>query len=476
VSDQAEGWAIRRVGDVFDCWGGLTPSTSTKGYWGGKIPWVSSKDIKEWRVSSGTNFVTRRALSETRLKVCRPGSILIVVRSGILAHTLPVAIADAPLVVNQDLKVLDSGDDGLNEWLALHLIATEREILNRNRKEGTTVQSIRVDELLDLDLEIPPVAERRRIVDQVAQLRRQVDSGRDRLAAVRELTVRLRQSLLAAACSGRLTKDWRQKVKRARMSEARDAEEIELDESLPSLPAIPDSWTYARVGEVTEGLKYGSNAKALSELRNGVPMLRMSNVQEGQLDLSDLKYVRRNTAVLKEFGLRRGDILFNRTNSPELVGKAAVVDTNAEMVFASYLIRVRLKSRAVLPDYLCAWIGSPWGRHWARAVRTDGVSQSNINGTKLSQMPLPLAPLDEQREIVRRVKQIGVLIARIEQNAERAEALADSLGPAIIAKGFRAELTDTEASRARNRGGRYESADSFLARLKRPRVNTRMSR
>src|SRR6266404_490801 len=102
--DLPEGWAEMRVADYFESWGGMTPSTSEESYWGGKVPWVSSRDIKQWRVLKGQESITKKALAETRLRLCPIGSVLVVVRSGILAHTLPIAVADAEVTINQDLK------------------------------------------------------------------------------------------------------------------------------------------------------------------------------------------------------------------------------------------------------------------------------------------------------------------------------------------------------------------------------------
>ena len=129
----------------------------------------------------------------------------------------------------------------------------------------------------------------------------------------------------------------------------------------------------------------------------------MGNIQEGSIDITDLKYIPANTESLSNFFIETGDILFNRTNSPELVGKSAVYNEKLHAVFASYLVRVRPNCNLILSDYLCCWINGMWGRQWAQIIRTDGVSQSNINAQKLSVMPIPLPPLAEQHEIVRRV-------------------------------------------------------------------------
>jgi type I restriction enzyme, S subunit len=161
-----------------------------------------------------------------------------------------------------------------------------------------------------------------------------------------------------------------------------------------------------------------------------------------------------------------GDILFNRTNSPELVGKAAVYDADLPAVFASYLIRLRCDDQLVQSRYVCWWINSPWGRWWARTVRTDGVSQSNINATTLQAMPLPLPPVEEQAEIVRRVEALFKLADAIEKRLAAATAQAEKLTQAILAKAFRGELVPTEAELARREGRPYEPASTLLERIR----------
>ena len=158
-----EGWALGRVDDYFQSWGGTTPSTSVSRFWDGTIPWISSKDVKKPRITSGTHFVTETALEESRLRVCPRGSVLVVIRSGVLVHTFPVAITDGEVVINQDLKAFVSPNLTLNEWLALALRALAPSILEANRKDGTTVQSIRFDQLKDLRVAIPPLAEQREL-------------------------------------------------------------------------------------------------------------------------------------------------------------------------------------------------------------------------------------------------------------------------------------------------------------------------
>lgn len=465
MSALPDGWAEARVGELFQCWGGMTPSTGVEAYWGGSTPWVSSKDVRGIRIDGGTETVTAKALAETRLRRCRPGTVVLVVRSGVLAHSLPVAVTTREVVVNQDIKALDSGCDQLNEWLAFYLLACEREILQATRKEGTTVQSIRVKELLQRRVPVAPLAEQGRIVTRVEALLDQVDSIRDRLAKGQMILKRFRQAVVGAACSGRLTENWRRAHPntRARVEEA-TPEELE---SVHRLPDCPDEWVMTTVGSIAERIQYGTSVKA-HDTGSGVPILRMGNIQEGHLDLTELKYVT-SAEGQEAFFVREGDILFNRTNSPELVGKAAVANGAARMLFASYLIRVRVDPKVALPEYVCSWINSPWGREWARVVRTDGVSQSNINSSKLAAMLIPLPSLGEQQEIVRQLRMIlnsaGAIDGRVLTAVKRVEGAVQ----ALLSKAFSGALVPTEAEVARAEEREYEPAASLLERIRRER-------
>ena len=400
------------------------------------MPWISSKDVKTWRVAKGTEFVTSKALAETRLRPCKRGSVLVVVRSGVLAHTLPVAIADADAVVNQDLKVLDCGDVGLNYWLALELKACEREILSRNRKDGTTVQSIRVDELLDLELRVPPANEQRRIIDRVEELLRGVNACLDHLANVPGILRRFRQSVLEAACSGRLTEDWRSSI------------------------GIDAPWTENTVGQVTDHIQYGYTAAAKPG-GAGPKFLRITDIQNGMVDWSQVPTCAVSSADEAKFRLKAGDILFARTGAT--TGKSFLIRDVPRAVFASYLIRMRA-GKTVLPSFLYLFFQTPV--YWSQISGSlSGNAQPGCNATKLSGLTLSVPPLAEQEEIVRRANKLLDFAGVVERRVTRSNMFGETLRQSIIAKAFKGELVPTEAELARVERKDYESAEALLQRI-----------
>jgi type I restriction enzyme S subunit len=237
-----------------------------------------------------------------------------------------------------------------------------------------------------------------------------VDACRERLDRVPGILQSFRRSVLQAATDGQLTEQWRN------------------DE--------PHVWPTVRLDAVATGFSYGSAAKSAAQ--GDVPVLRMGNIQGGRLDWNNLVFTSEKAEITK-YALAPGDVLFNRTNSPELVGKTAVYKGERPAIYAGYLIRVRCTDR-LLPDYLNYCLGSPAGRDYCWQVKSDGVSQSNINATKLAAFEFLLPPLEEQREIVRRVESLFALADAIEARYQVARAQVEKLTPALLAKAFRGEL------------------------------------
>lgn len=280
---------------------------------------------------------------------------------------------------------------------------------------------------------LAPLAEQTRIADKLDALLSRVDAACERLSRVPELLKRFRQSVLAAATSGELTEDWR--------------------------GGAEAEWETVALKDVAADFSYGSAAKSAKEGK--APVLRMGNIQNGLLTWEDLLFTS-DKAEIAKYKLSTGDVLFNRTNSPELVGKTAVFRGEREAIYAGYLIRVRC-SEKLLPDFLSFCLNGPIGLHWRWEVKTDGVSQSNINATKLAAFEIELPSTDEQREIVRRVEALFALADKVQAQYEAVRARVDKLTPALLAKAFRGELVPQDPN--------DEPADKLLERLLASKAN-----
>nr|WP_282460287.1 restriction endonuclease subunit S [Cobetia sp. 1CM21F] len=252
---------------------------------------------------------------------------------------------------------------------------------------------------------------------------------------------RFRQSVLAAAISGKLTEEWR------------GTEHLE-------------GWINGELNDFIHKPSYGTSSKSKKEGK--VPVLRMGNLQNGKLDWKDLAYTS-NDAEIKKYRLEHGDVLFNRTNSPELVGKTSIFKGERESIYAGYLIRVRCLETLV-PDFLNYHLNSPSARQYCHAVKSDGVSQSNINAKKLGAYPLSCPPIEEQTEIVRRVDQLFTFADQVEQRVKEAQGRVNNLTQSILAKAFRGELTAEWREQHPELISGENSASALLARIQAERA------
>lgn len=257
------------------------------------------------------------------------------------------------------------------------------------------------------------------------------------LALVKEL----RQAYLREAMQGKLVaQDERdepagillEKIK-AEKERLIAEKKIKRDKHLPPINAeevpfeIPSNWTWCRLGEISTNVEYGTSEKGDLNSKD-IAVLRMNNIQSGKVILENLKYVKATIEDLPRLYLKNNDLLFNRTNSYELVGKAGVFKGESdEITFASYLIRVQF-SDFVSVDFANYYINSIQCRE--TQIEPDIIQQNgqaNFNGTKLKNIIVPLPPLAEQKRIVAKLEKLIKSCDELEANIRHARANADQL-------------------------------------------------
>ncbi len=202
---------------------------------------------------------------------------------------------------------------------------------------------------------------------------------------------------------------------------------------------LENGWSTGQLGDYVVDDCYGTSEKTTDD-KSGIPILRMGNIQNGRLDLYDLKFLHLDIRERSKLLLSHGDILVNRTNSAELVGKCAVFDLEGEYSFASYLIRLRLDLGKAEPKLIALYINSPAGRVYMFNERRQMTGQANVNATKLKALPTVLPPLTEQRRIVNYLDDLQAKVDALKQLQAKTQAELDSLLPSILDKAFKGEL------------------------------------
>lgn len=344
-----------------------------------------------------------------------------------------VLIADQPGYCTTEIVPIEAGAQLDNRYLYYWLKHPAFLKYVAAESHGMNMPRLGTDSAKAAPFVLAPRNEQTRIADQLDKLLDRIQSCNDRLDAIPALLKRFRQAVLDAATSGSLTEEWNAENK--------------------------PTWTAVRLSDVAGEFSYGSAAK--SSKTGSVPVLRMGNIQSGRLDWTDLVFTSDQQEIDK-YRLRKGDVLFNRTNSPELVGKTAVYQGEREAIYAGYLIRVRCLP-TLLPEYLNYCLSSKAGRSYCWSVKSDGVSQSNINAKKLAAFEFLLPSIQEQAEIICRVDNLQKIADRIEASYLAAKSQAQRLTSLLLAKAFRGDLVPQDSE--------DESADLLLMRIKDNREN-----
>ena len=457
------GWRWEALGSLGTWSGGGTPSKARPDFWiDGTVPWVSPKDMKRPLIDSSEDAITVAAVNGSSAKMISAGSVLCVMRSGILRHTFPVAVNTIDVTLNQDMRALTPRSDIDPRYLAYYLRFTGNTVLHTASKAGTTVNSI---EASRLDRHAVPVVDfdrQRTIVARIDELFAEIDEGEAALARARDDLATWRKALLKAAVTGELTADWRaanspsetgfklvDKVladRRARWNaEPKNKGKRYKEPTTPdggTLPGLPADWCWATMDQLSWSSGYGTSERCSIE-HTGTPVLRIPNVRWGTISLDNLKYTAAPIALDEGRELSIGDLLIVRTNgSDDLIGRAALVLTPPPETtyFASYLIRLRLLGSMELLQWVALLIDSPVFRASVLRSIASSAGQYNLSLSKIDTFAVPIPPIDEVGAVISRLQSAQADAADGERALHDASATAATLRQSILAAAFRGEL------------------------------------
>ena len=396
---------MTRLRDLGDWSGGNTPSKANAAYWtDGTIPWVSPKDMKVDEVTSSEDRVSEAALKQGRVSIVPEGSVLVVTRSGILSHTLPVAVTKTPVTINQDLKALTPKTGVLPKYVAHALRGASRRILKECSKHGTTVASIETNTLLDFEIPLVDVDEQNRIVAEIEKQFSRLDEAVANLKRVKANLRNLRASALNSACEG----PW---------------------------PSI-EFGLLAR--DTLVGLDRGRDQQR--SVGPGHRYVKMNNVSmDGEIQPEGIVYVDASSQEATRYALRSGDILFNTRNSVELVGKSAIVPPELEgALYNNNLMRIRTTPE-IDSAFLAMQMCTPAFRRQLEKVKRATTSVAAIYLKDLVRLPVIVPPVTEQCRIVAEVERRLSIIREVAAEAERNSQRAQALRQAVLQRAFAGE-------------------------------------
>lgn len=404
------------------------------------------------RISDAQDHITREAVEKSATSLVSAGSILIVFRSGILKHTLPVAVTEREVALNQDLKAVTPSDEVRSDFLAMALKAFEQEILQTCCKSGTTVQNIEMPAFLRFQIPLPPLDEQRAIVAEIEKQFTRLEAGVSALKRVQGNLKRYRAAVLKAACEGKLVPTEAELAKKK--PETRNLKpEFETGEQLlqrilterrknwkgrgkykepaapdtANLPELPEGWVWSALAQLATHITDGTH-KTPTYVDSGVPFLSAKDISGFQLMFNKCRYIpqSQHQEMSKRCNVRRGNVLITKSGT---IGRVAVVETDEEFSLFESVANVPVLP-PIEPKFISiasfVGIAGAFG-----AANQKGVAVRHLHLEDLRRVPIPLPPLAEQKRIVeeaeRRLSVIEGLEATVSANLQRANRLRQSI-------------------------------------------------
>lgn len=449
-----QGWATTTLGEICS-----QPQYgwTCKGAKAGRVQYVRTTDISDGEINWSTvpfceeapKDIEKYRLHADDILVSRAGSVGVSYR----IRDVPFDAVFASYLIRFNAlegiepKFVDAFLNSKGYWEAISEFTA-----------GIAIPNVNASKLASLELPLAPLAEQRRIVAKLEHLLGKLDACQLRLAKIPILAKRFRQAVLAAACSGRLTADWREKNPNAMPYAVTVEHDVEHNEEFPT------SWGVVRLGALTSLVTSGSRGWAKYYAKSGSTFIRAQNINSDFLNLDDIAFVR---PPVSAEGLRtkvkQHDILITITGAN--VTKSALVETPIEDAYVSqHVALVRLKDVRVSQFLFHSVVSLAHGRKQLQAA-AYGQGKPGLNLDNIRDVVVGLPPLAEQQEIVRRVEKLFALADRLEARFVEGRKRADSITQAVLAKAFRGELVPTEFELAKAEGRSFESADELLARV-----------
>lgn len=409
-------WEVKRLKRVVQFQGGGTPAKDHLEYWQGEIPWVSPKDMKVSVVVDTEDKITTDAIRESATRLIPAGAVLIVVRSGILAHSIPVALTGCEVTLNQDLKAMIPRYGLAPEYLVYLIAGMQRELLVEWKKEGATVESLELESVACTPTPFPAIKEQRAIA---AFLDRET-AWIDALVANKERLIALLQEQRTALITRAVTKG--------------------LDPSVPMkdsgvewLGEMPAHWEVRKLKHVCERVFVGiAEAATFAYVEDGVPMLRSTDVRGNRVRTDDIRRIDQSFAGrLPTKRLRTGDIVTVRTGN---AGVSAVVPAEYDGGQCFTLV-VSRPAKGQDSRYFCYWLNAPAGQQQF-AIEGVGTAQINISVPIVQNAIVSVPPDQEQTQVAEflqaELSRRDSLIAKMEEAIDRLKELRTALISAAV--------------------------------------------
>lgn len=402
-------WPEKPLGEVCSLTGGGTPSKKRVEFWGGDIPWVSPKDMKSDVITTSIDKITSKGIDGSAAKLIPRDAILVVVRSGILARTVPTAIAGCELTVNQDIKAILPSEYVLPTFLALFLQAAEPTLL-RSVTKGATVHRLSTDTLKTLPIPLPPLEEQKRIV----ALLDQAFAALDRARALVEANLADAEDLLSSFIETELEK---------------------TGGDVLTLQEMMDSGLVISHLDGNHGSKYPRKEEFVEA---GIAYISANCIVGSEVDLAQAKFLTpERAAAIKKGVAQDGDVIFAHNAT---VGPIALLNTDEEKVILSTSVTYyRPDPDRLLPRFLMYEMRGAAFRKQYEAVMKQA-TRNQVPITTQRKLTHTIPSVATQAKVVARASRLEVQSQKLREAYTTELSNISELRQSLLQKAFAGEL------------------------------------
>ena len=398
----------KTISRIVKCYSGGTPNKSVAEYWDGEICWASPKDMKDFYLTNTEDKITMEGVENSATYLAPVGSILIVFRSGILQHTLPVSVTKVETTINQDLKVLVPSDEILPEYLATFLKTFEKRILPRIVKHSTTVQSINQEEFNQLTIPIPPIGIQKKIIDinknSLSQKQKNEAEAQKLLSSIDDYLLKELGIILPTPSENNLkSRIFKSSINK--LTGNRYDPFYHQSYFVNIFNAINNS-TYQVVPlkkaifNFVKGVEVGS-AEYLTE---GISFVRVADITDFAVNVesADKKISKTLYAELeKNYKPKIGEILYSKDGT---IGFCVIVEKEEDYILSSGILRINC-NKGINNYFLKYILASKLYKQLADRV-SIGTIIKHLTIEDWLNIPIPIPPPSKQKEIAEHITEI----------------------------------------------------------------------
>ena len=429
-----EHWVETTLGDIAKWQSGGTPTATNPDYYHGDIPWLIIGDLNDGEIFDSAKKITSSGLENSSAKWVPLESVLIAMYGSIGK----LGINKIECTTNQAIAFTQSIYGDIPKEFIFNFLKYSRENLLGLGKGGAQ-SNISLTVLNAYSFPLPPLNEQKRIAEKLDAILPKVKSAKARLEKIPLILKKFRQSILSSACSGRLTEDWRAGKEELQVVIAPNVTaEHDLD--------IPESWVVCRAKDACKNVESGSTPKGKPFTATGeIPYLKVYNIVNQNINFDYKPQFIPKTVHEKE--LKRckcypNDVLMNIVGPP--LGKIAMVTDQFPEWNINQAIVVYRPQNFLTSLFLYYWLCSLEPIKETLKETRGSAGQVNISLTQARNIFVPLPPLEEQQEIVRRVEKLFALADSLEAKYKKAIQRVEKIEQSILAKAFKGELANPD--------------------------------